>query len=60
MLYEKRPVMGKFKKPMFAEVFRCYQIQWSDMAYLMVGIVVDNMYVSRILFLKVLIISKII
>lgn len=44
VLYEKRPVMGKFKKPMFDEVSRCYRIQWSDMAYLTESIVVDRMY----------------
>ena len=41
-----RHVMGKFKKPVFDEVSRCYQIQWSDMAYLTESIVVDRMYVS--------------
>ena len=44
--YEKRPVMGKFKKPVFDEVSRCYRIQWSDMAYLTESIVVDRMYVT--------------
>lgn len=44
--YEKRPVMGKFKKPVFDEVSKCYRIQWSDMAYLTESIVVDKMYVS--------------
>ncbi len=56
VLYEKRPVMGKFKKPVFDEVSKCYRIQWSDMAYLTESIVVDRMYVSRPLkspFLKV-------
>ena len=46
VLYEKRPVMGKFKKPVFDEVSKCYRIQWSDMAYLTESIVVDKMYVS--------------
>ena len=45
VLYEKRPVMGKFKKPVFDEVSKCYRIQWSDMAYLTESIVVDRMYV---------------
>ena len=39
-------VMGKFKKPVFDEVSKCYQIQWSDMAYLTESIVVDRMYVT--------------
>lgn len=46
VLYEKRPVMGRFKKPVFDEVSKCYRIQWSDMAYLTESIVVDKMYVS--------------
>ena len=46
VLYEKRPVMGKFKKPVFDEISKCYRIQWSDMAYLTESIVVDKMYVS--------------
>ena len=45
-LYAKRPVMGKFKKPVFDEVSKCYRIQWSDMACLTESIVVDKMYVS--------------
>ena len=27
-------------------LFKCYRIQWSDMAYLTESIVVDKMYVS--------------
>ena len=46
VLYEKRPVMGRFKKPVFDEVSKCYRIQWSDMAYLTESIVVDRMYVT--------------
>ena len=46
VLYEKRPVMGRFKKPVFDEISKCYRIQWSDMAYLTESIVVDKMYVS--------------
>ena len=46
VLYVKRPVMGRFKKPVFDEVSKCYRIQWSDMAYLTESIVVDKMYVS--------------
>ena len=33
VLYEKRPVMGKFKKPVFDEVSKCYRIQSSDITY---------------------------
>lgn len=46
VLYEKRPVIGKFKKPAFDEISRSYRIQWSDMAYLTESIVVDRMYVT--------------
>ena len=44
VLYEKRPVMGRFKKPVFDEVSKCYRIQWSDMAYLTESIVVDQLH----------------
>lgn len=46
VLYEKRPVMGKFKKSVFDEISKCYRIQWSDMAYLTESVVVDRMYVT--------------
>lgn len=46
VLYEKRPVKGRLKKPMFDEVSKCYRIQWLDMAYLIEGIVIDKMYIS--------------
>ena len=46
VLYEKRPVMGRFKKPIFDEMSKCYQIRWSDIAYLTESIVVDQMHVS--------------
>lgn len=39
-------IIGRFKKPVFDEVSKCYRIQWSDMAYLTESIVVDKMYVS--------------
>lgn len=42
IFYEKRSVMGRFKKPVFDEVFKCYRIQSSDMACLTESIVVDN------------------
>lgn len=41
VLYEKRPVQGKFKKPVFDELSRSYQISWSDMAYLTESLVID-------------------
>lgn len=48
VLYEKRPVMGKFKKPVFDELSRCYQISWSDMAYLTESLVIDRMSLSKV------------
>jgi len=48
VLYEKRPVMGKFKKPIFDELSRCYQIRWSDMAYLTESLVIDRMSISKV------------
>lgn len=46
VLYEKRPVTGKFKKPVFDEISRCYQISWSDMAYLTESLVIDRMVLT--------------
>ena len=46
VLYEKRPVIGKFKKPVFDEKSQCYQISWSDMAYLTESLVIDQMSVA--------------
>lgn len=43
VLYEKRPIHGKFKKPIFDELSRSYQISWSDMAYLTESLVIDQM-----------------
>ena len=48
VLYEKRPVMGKFKKPVFDELSRCYQISWSDIAYLTESLVIDRMSLSKV------------
>jgi len=40
--------MGKFKKPIFDELSRCYQIRWSDMAYLTESLVIDRMSISKV------------
>ena len=48
VLYEKRPVQGKFKKPIFDEISRSYQISWSDMAYLTESLVIDRMQVNKV------------
>ena len=48
VLYEKRPVMGKFKKPVFDEFSRSYQISWSDMAYLTESLVIDRMDIRNV------------
>jgi transposase len=33
ILYEKRPIMGKFKKPIYDDNTKSYQISWNDMIY---------------------------
>ena len=48
VLYKKRPVQGKFKKPVFDEISRSYQISWSDMAYLTESLVIDRMQVNKV------------
>lgn len=48
VLYEKRPVQGKFKKPVFDEMSRSYQICWSDMAYLTESLVVERMSINKV------------
>lgn len=46
VLYEKRPIMEKFKELMFDEISKCYHIQWYDTAYLTEYIVINRMYVT--------------
>jgi len=46
VLYEKRPVMEKFKKPMFDKVSKRYRIQWSYIAYLTESIVAVRKYIT--------------
>lgn len=48
VLYEKRPVQGKFKKPVFDEMSRSYQICRSDMAYLTESLVVERMSITKV------------
>lgn len=43
VLYEKRPLHGKFKKPIFDVVSQKYQISWSDMVCFTESIVMTSM-----------------
>ncbi len=43
VLYMKRPLLGCFKRPIFDEVSKKYEISWSDMVVLTESIVMHNM-----------------
>ena len=43
VLYEKRPLMGKFKKPLYDSETMSYQISWADMVYLTESLVINEM-----------------
>ena len=47
VLYEKRPIMGKFKKPIFDEKTQKYQINWSDMVCPTESIVITDIQLSK-------------
>ena len=48
-LYEKRPLMGKFKKPLYDSETQSYQISWADMVYLTESLVINEMRLSEAL-----------
>lgn len=48
VLYEKRPLRGKFRKPLFDEESKKYQISWSDMACLTEGLVISSMRLKEV------------
>lgn len=48
VLYEKRPLQGKFKKPVFDLVSQKYQISWSDMVCFTESIVINSMCISDV------------
>ena len=43
VLYEKRPVMGRFKKPVFDEVSKCYRILKTSVA-IMSGVILKGKF----------------
>lgn len=47
VLYEKRPLQGKFKKPVFDIVSQKYQISWSDMVCFTESIVINYMRIPN-------------
>lgn len=47
VLYEKRPLMGKFKKPLYDSETKSYQISWSDMVYLTESLVINEMRLAE-------------
>ena len=42
VLYEKRPVMGRFKKPVFDEVSKCYRIQCTSVRKININTLIIN------------------
>jgi transposase len=47
VLYEKRPLMGKFKKPIYDDESKSYQISWSDMVYLTESVVITSIRLQK-------------
>ena len=47
VLYEKRPLMGTFKKPLYDSETKSYQISWADMVYLTESLVINEMRLAK-------------
>ena len=47
VLYEKRPLMGQFKKPIYDDKTKSYQINWNDMIYLTESLVISQIRLSK-------------
>lgn len=47
VLYEKRPLMGKFKQPVYDDTTRSYQINWNDMVYLTESLVISRISLPK-------------
>jgi len=47
VLYEKRPIMGKFKKPIYDDNTKSYQISWNDMIYFTESLVISSIRISK-------------
>ena len=41
------PVMGKFKKPVYDDKTRSYQINWNDMVYLTESLVISQISMPK-------------
>lgn len=48
VLYEKRPLYGKFKKPVFDSKTKKYQISWDDIVCLTEDIVVSEIKFKKV------------
>lgn len=49
VLYEKRPVYGKFKKPLFDAKTKKYQISWNDIVCLTEDIVISEIKFKKVI-----------
>ncbi len=47
VLYEKRPLGGRFRRPIFDDTTKKYKISWSDMIVLTESVEVKEMTVDR-------------
>ena len=47
VLYEKRPLMGQFKKPVYDDKTKSYQINWNDMVYLTESLVISQISLPK-------------
>ena len=47
VLYEKRPLMGKFKQPVYDYTSRSCQIKWNDMVYLTESLVISRISLPK-------------
>lgn len=48
VLYEKRPLQGRFKKPVFDIVSQKYQISWTDMVCFTESIAMTSMHIANV------------
>lgn len=47
VLYEKRPLSGRFKKPLYDTRSKSYQISWEDMVYLTESVVINTIRLAK-------------
>ena len=48
VLYEKRPLTGKFKEPIYDDRTKSYQINWNDMVYLTESLVISRISLPKV------------